>query len=499
MPAKSASSRVRSETEPGHLGRHDRRLGADHGHLRDAVLLEDVHGLGDRLARVGVHEVGEPAVLAAQHLADGLGVPRRPGDREAVLRQPLVVEDLGQVAAAGVRQQHDDDGVLALRGPGQLVGQLLRGVRRHPRRAADEQRLLAGQPTGVGERVGVRDLDDPVRDLAVVAVGPEVLADALDEVRAAAAAGVHRPGRVGADDLDVGVLLLEVAADAADRAAGADAAHEVGDLPVGLLPDLGTGRLVVGARVVRVGVLVGLPRAGLGGQPVGHVVVGVGVLGRDRGRADDDLGAVRLQHVALVLADLVGADEDALVALGLRDHGEAHAGVARRRLDDRAAGLELAGRLGRLDHPGGDAVLHGAAGVEVLDLREDHRTGRGAREIVEGAGQPQERGVADEVQERVDVLHPANVEVRVPDLPNRRASVQWPCGESRCCTQARVRRRLRGRRPVGVGGGSVRPPDARGQARPQEHRTAARRPAAGLDRLVRPRPPRPRHQDRAAR
>ena len=39
------------------------------------------------------------------------------------------------------------------------------------------------------------------------------------------------------------------------------------------------------------------------------------MLGRHRGRADDHLGAVRLEHVALVLADLVGADEDALVAL----------------------------------------------------------------------------------------------------------------------------------------------------------------------------------------
>ena len=69
----------------GHLGRHDRRLGADHGHLRDAVLLEDVHRLGDGLGRVGVHEVGQPAGLAAQHLADGLAGALGPVDGEAVL------------------------------------------------------------------------------------------------------------------------------------------------------------------------------------------------------------------------------------------------------------------------------------------------------------------------------------------------------------------------------------------------------------------------------
>src|SRR6478735_1992465 len=97
---------------------------------------------------------------------------------------------------------------------------------------------IAGQPAGERERVGVGDLDDPVRDVAVVALGPEVLADALDEVGAAGAPGVHGPGRVGADHLDVGVLLLEVAADAADRAAGAHARDEVGDPPLRLAPDL---------------------------------------------------------------------------------------------------------------------------------------------------------------------------------------------------------------------------------------------------------------------
>ena len=42
-------------------------------------------------------------------------------DREAVRRQPLVVEDLGEVAAAGVGQQHHDHGVLALGGAGELL------------------------------------------------------------------------------------------------------------------------------------------------------------------------------------------------------------------------------------------------------------------------------------------------------------------------------------------------------------------------------------------
>src|SRR5256885_1356844 len=50
--------------------------------------------------------------------------------------------------------------------------------------------------------------------------------------------------------------------------------HEVGDPALGLLPWFRAGRFLVRDRVVRVGVLVGLPAAGdLGGQPVGVVFV----------------------------------------------------------------------------------------------------------------------------------------------------------------------------------------------------------------------------------
>src|SRR5690606_7809473 len=109
---------------------------------------------------------------------------------------------------------------------------------------------------------------------------PDVLAHALDEVRAPGAARVHRPLGVGADHLHPAAGdLLEVPAGAADRPAGADAGDEVGHLALGLLPDLRPGRAVVAGRVVRVGVLVRLPRAGdLPGEPVGDRVVRVRVV-----------------------------------------------------------------------------------------------------------------------------------------------------------------------------------------------------------------------------
>ena len=71
----------------------------------------------------------------------------------------------------------------------------------------------------------------------------------------------------------------------------------------------------------------------------GDRVVDSGRVVVDRGRRDHDLGAVRAQHRDLLLAHLVGHDEDAAVALARRRDREPDAGVARGRLDDRPAGL----------------------------------------------------------------------------------------------------------------------------------------------------------------
>ena len=126
-----------------------------------------------------------------------------------------------------------------------------------------------------------------------------------------------------------GLRSFRYFADAADRAAGADADHEVIDRAAGLLPDLGPGLLVVRLRVRRVVVLVGLPRVRrLALEPRRHRVVRARIFRIDVGRADDHLGAERAQRIDLLLRLLVGRREDALVALDDRGDGEAHAGVA---------------------------------------------------------------------------------------------------------------------------------------------------------------------------
>ena len=81
---------------------------------------------------------------------------------------------------------------------------------------------------------------------------------------------------VGADHLDLRVLLLQEARHAGDRPARADPDDEVREPLAGLAPELGPGGVVVGLRVGRVGVLVGLEGArDLRGEAVGDAVVGL--------------------------------------------------------------------------------------------------------------------------------------------------------------------------------------------------------------------------------
>src|SRR5436309_1261565 len=62
---------------------------------------------------------------------------------------------------------------------------------------------------------------------------------------------------VGEDDLDPWQPSLEEPADAGDRAAGADAAHEVADLPATLLENLRPGRLLMDPGIGRMRKLIG--------------------------------------------------------------------------------------------------------------------------------------------------------------------------------------------------------------------------------------------------
>ena len=385
---------------PHHFRRHHRRLLVDHRELGDLIFAQQGDGLGHGLARVRVHELGNFAALPGQDVTDQRLAGLR--GQEAVVRHPVVVEDLGKVAAAAIGKQHNDH----IAGPRAARG-AEPGRDREAARTADEQRLLAGQPAGHQEGLRIGDRDDLVTDGPVVGVRPDVLANPLDQVGTARATRIHRALRVRADHPDPSPgHVLQIPARAADGPAGADPGHEVGDPPVGLGPDLRAGRGVVRRGVLRVGVLVRLPAAGqFGRHPARHAVVRIGVRGRDRTRARNDVGAVGAQHAELVLGHLVRADENAFVAALGGDDGQPDSGVPRRRLDDRPARPELPGRLGRLDHAQGDPVLDRAARVEILHLREDVGPGARQAQIPCDLAQPDQRRVTHRLSQGIVYLH----------------------------------------------------------------------------------------------
>ena len=200
---------------------------------------------------------------------------------------------------------------------------------------------------------------------------------------------------VCSDDEQVRPALLQIATRARYRAAGADRDDDRVELATRLLPDLGARRLVVGLRVPRVRVLVGLEAGGdLLGEPVRDHVVALGGVRLDRGRADHDLCAEGAQEGDLLGRNLVGDDEDHRVALDRGGESEADAGIARGRLDDRPSTAELAVALRVLDHLQADPVLVRAARVQVLELDE-----QGRAELAADLLEPDDRRPADQIEE----------------------------------------------------------------------------------------------------
>ena len=364
------------------------------GRLRDVGVLEPLDGLPHLVVRPDRDQRRQFAVLRPQDLFD----PDHVGTIEhPVLQHPRVGVHLRQVLPAGVGQQHDDRLRLV-----ELASDLQRGEHRAPRRAADQDPLLSRDGARRPERVAVGHLDVAVHHRRVERRGPEVLADPFDQIGPRRVARVHGSLGIGSDDRDRRVLLLEEATDAGDRASRPDPGDEHVDRTVGLTPDLGAGRLVVRRRVLRVEVLVRLIRAGdLLRQPVRHAVVGLRGFRRNRCGADHDLRSVGAQEGDLLLAHLVGHHEDALVSADRGGDRQPVPRVARRGLHDRAARLEETGPFGGLDHPDADPILHGAARVQHLQLREDGRPDASGDRV-----QPYEWRVAHRVQERVEHFHP---------------------------------------------------------------------------------------------
>ena len=138
-----------------------------------------------------------------------------------------------------------------------------------------------------------------------------------------------------------------------------------------LLPDLGRRGLLVRLRVRVVAELIHVERVGdFGGEARRVVLVVLGMALVHVRACHHHFGAHGAQVKDLLLAHLVGDDEQQPVALLPGHQRKAQTGVAGRRLDERAARLEPAFAFGGLDEVEADAILDGAAGVLVFELQE---------------------------------------------------------------------------------------------------------------------------------
>jgi len=192
-------------------------------------------------------------------------------------------------------------------------------------------------------------------------------------------------------EFEVRLDLAEVVRQPGERAGRADADDDRVQVMPGLLPDFGAGRGFVGARIGRIVELVGEPGAGnVARQPRRIVLIILGVALADVRPGLVDLGAQCFQVQNFFRGHLVGHDEHHAVALDAGDQRQAQAGVAGRRFDDHAAGLEAAVGLGLFDHGAADPVLDRAARILRLELEEQL-----ARPGIH-AGDFHQRGVSDE-------------------------------------------------------------------------------------------------------
>ena len=189
-------------------------------------------------------------------------------------------------------------------------------------------------------------------------------------MRSRGAPGQHRGGlRLHRHDFDGGILLLEVGAHAGDRAAGAHAGNEDVHLPVGVRPDLRTGRRFVGGGVGRIHELTGDEGVrDLLGQFIGF---GDGALHALCAFGEHQLGTVGLHQLAALDAHGLGHDNDDPVAPCGGDRGQSDAGVAGGGLDNDGALLEKAFGLSVVDHGFGDAVLDRTGRVKVFQFCKD--------------------------------------------------------------------------------------------------------------------------------
>src|SRR4029077_6411851 len=157
----------------------------------------------------------------------------------AALAHPLIVIDLAEIPHSGVRQEGHDERFRA-----EAFCDLQRSGNAAAAGASGEEAFQFHQTPRDHETLFVVDLDDVVHNFEIHGGWEKILADAFDHVRfsfygfaALDEIVVQRAVGIDADDFDGGIFFLQIFSDAADGAAGAHAANEVGDFAFAVVPD----------------------------------------------------------------------------------------------------------------------------------------------------------------------------------------------------------------------------------------------------------------------
>ena len=247
---------------------------------------------------------------------------------------------------------------------------------------AGEDALLAHQTARHRHRLLVAHRLDPIDQRQIEVVGHEAGADALDLVRPGpqALAGDRLADHRTVDRLHghrhqrPAERLLDVAADAGDRAAGADTRHQHIHASIGVLPDLRAGGVVVNAGIGRihellqhdVAIRIGFGQLAGGSDRPAHPHAPFGEH-QPRPVGGEQLAALqahRLRHGQRQRDPPRG-----------RHEGQGDAGVAAGGLDQLLAGPEQAILLRLPDHRRADAALDRIRGIAPLDLGQDPGSG----------------------------------------------------------------------------------------------------------------------------
>ena len=156
------------------------------------------------------------------------------------------------------------------------------------------------------------------------------------------------------------LLLLQIAGNATERAAGSGGAGERIDASLRITPDFGAGGPIVRVTICGVVELVADGRAKFLGHPRRELLVVIRV-GVGHGLHDAHFGTQRAQQRCFLRRLVVGHHDHALVAACIAEVRKADAGVARSAFDERAARRDLAAALGVIEDAAGGAILDGAA------------------------------------------------------------------------------------------------------------------------------------------